>query len=59
MFKREGGRFWLRKLDFDAAREGQQKETKAKKAKVRAGGKIGRKRVWEPGSCLVSGRCLV
>ena len=53
------GRFGLRKLDFDAAREGPKKRQKQKEAKVRAGGKIGRKRVWEPGRCLVSGRCLV
>ena len=30
MFKREGGRFQLRKLDFDAAREGQTKRQKQK-----------------------------
>ena len=39
----------LRKLDFDAAREGQQKKTKTTKNKVRAVGKIGGRKRAVPG----------
>ena len=48
MFKHEGRRFWLRKLDFDAAREGQKKETRAKTEKG-AVGKIGGRKRAAPG----------